>query len=123
LSLLFAIILTASALLLNNYLVPRYGMEGAAISNLVSYGIYYILIVVTIVPLIRIHVTERRWWSILLLLVTLFGLNWLWQTYLPQLNIWLDSLLRSVVLLGSGAIIAYKAKLSPEINEQLCAIL
>ena len=123
LSLLFALFLTASALLLNNYLVPRFGMQGAAISNLVSYGLYYILIVVTIVPLIRIHVTERRWWSILLLLVTLFGLNWLWQTYLPQLNIWLDSLLRSVVLLGSGAIIAYKAKLSPEINEQLCAIL
>ena len=118
-SLLLSLILTVSALLLNNYLVPLYGMEGAAWSNMLSYGLYYLLIIATVVPLCRVHIIDRNWWAILALVVVLFALNWAWQTYLPALNIWLDSILRSVVILGSGALIAYKAKLSPEINDQI----
>ena len=122
-SLILSLILTVSALWLNNYLVPLYGMEGAALSNLLSYGIYYILVILMVVPLCRIRPTDKRWWYILALLAVLFVLNWLWQTYMPSLNLWVDSLLRSLILIGGGAFIAYKAKLSPEINQQICAIL
>ncbi len=118
-SLLLSLLLTVSALLLNNYLVPLYGMEGAAWSNMLSYGLYYLLIIATVVPLCRVHIIDRNWWAILALVVVLFALNWAWQTYLPAMNIWLDSILRSVIILGSGALIAYKAKLSPEINDQI----
>lgn len=118
-SLLLSLILTVSALLLNNYLVPALAMNGAALSNLISYGIYYLLIILTVVPLCRIRVIDRRWWYILALLIVLFALNQIWLSYLPHFNIWLDSLLRTLVLLGSGAFIAYKAKLSPEINTVL----
>ena len=122
-SLLLSLILTVTALVLNNYLVPLYGMDGAACSNLLSYGLYYLLSIATIVPLCRLRVVDGRWGYVLLLLAVLFTLNWAWQTFLPALNIWVDSLLRTVVLIGGGAFIAYKAKLSPEINQQLCAIL
>ncbi len=118
-SLLLSLILTVSALVLNNYLVPLWGMDGAAISNVVSYGLYYLLIIATVVPLCRVHVVDRRWWLILLLILAIFALNWAWQTYLPALNIWADSILRSLVLLGGGALIAYKAGLSPEVTEQI----
>ena len=118
-SLLMSLVLTVSAILLNNYLVPLYGMEGAALSNLISYGIYYLLIIATVVPLGRFHVIDRKWVYILLLLMAVFGLNWLWQSYLPAMNIWVDSICRSIVLLGGGAWIAYKAQLSPEINHQV----
>ena len=118
-SLLLSLILTISALVLNNYLVPLWGMDGAAISNVVSYGLYYLLIIATVVPLCRVHVVDRRWWWILLLLLAIFALNGAWQTYLPALNIWADSILRSLVLLGGGALIAYKAGLSPEVTEQI----
>ena len=118
-SLLMSLVLTVSAILLNNYLVPLYGMEGAALSNLISYGIYYLLIIATVVPLGRFHVIDRKWVYILLLLTVVFGLNWLWQSYLPAMNIWVDSICRSIVLLGGGAWIAYKAQLSPEINHQV----
>ncbi|MBR1878724.1 MAG: oligosaccharide flippase family protein [Paludibacteraceae bacterium] len=118
-SLLFSLILTISAILLNNYLVPLYGMNGAAMSNLVSYGMYFLLTVITVTALSRIRVVDTRWWLILCLLTGIFALNWLWQTYLPINNIWLDSILRSVVLLGGGLLIAYKTKLSPEINALL----
>ena len=122
-SLILSLILTVSAMMLNNYLVPLWGMEGAAVSNLLSYGLYFVLIIATVVPLGHSHVVDRNWWYIALLLVGLFGLNTLWCMYAPLSNIWFDSILRSIVLIGGGAFIAYKAKLSPEINQQLCAIL
>ena len=118
-SLLLALILTISALVLNNYLVPLYGMEGAALSNLLSYGLYFILVICTVIALCHIRLIDKRWWYIVALLAALFVLNWLWQSFLPTLNIWVDSLLRSLVFIGGGAFIAYKAKLSPEINNQL----
>ena len=118
-SLLLSLILTASALWLNNYLVPLFGIDGAALSNLFSYGLYYLLVLLTVLPLCRIRVVDKRWWLILALLALLFALNWLWQTYLPAKNIWFDSIARSIVFLGLGAFIAYKAELSPEINNQI----
>lgn len=118
-SLLLSLILTASALWLNNYLVPLFGIDGAALSNLFSYGLYYLLVLLTVLPLCRIRVVDKRWWLILALLALLFALNWLWQTYMPAKNIWFDSIARSIVFLGLGALIAYKAELSPEINNQI----
>ncbi|MBR1380929.1 MAG: hypothetical protein IJ554_00465, partial [Paludibacteraceae bacterium] len=118
-SLVLALILTTSALLLNNYLIPLYGMEGAALSNLLSYGLYYLLVIATLVPLCRIRIIDHQWLYILLLILAVFGLNWLWQTYLPSFGIWTDSILRSIVLLGGACLIAYKAQLSPELNDQI----
>ena len=119
LSLIFSLVLTISALLLNNYLLPLLGMEGAALSNLLSYSLYYILIIATVVPLGGFHVVDRKWWRIALLLAGLFALNALWSMYAPLPNIWFDSLLRSLVLIGGGLYIAFKAQLSPEINKAL----
>jgi len=118
-SLLLSLILTVSALLLNNYLVPTLKMEGAALSNLISFGVYYLLIIATVIPLCRVQIVDKRWWCILALLVGLFALNWAWQTWIPAMNIWFDSVLRSLIIIGGGLLIAYKAQLSPEINHSL----
>ena len=118
-SLFISLALTISALILNNYLVPLYGMNGAALSNLLSYGLYVALTILFVVSLCRIRIIEKRWWFILLLLVVLFAINALWCQFAPTMNIWADSLLRSAVLIGGGALIAYKAELSPEINKTL----
>ena len=118
-SLLLSLVLTVSAIILNNYLVPHFGMDGAAWSNLISYGLYFLLILLTVRLTCRFNIIDHRWWWIFALLVGLFVLNTLWQHYLPVHNIWFDSFVRSVVLLGSGALIAYKTNLSPEINQQI----
>ena len=118
-SLLLSLILTVSAIALNNYLVPLWGMEGAAFSNLMSYGLYYLLIIATVVPLGHFHVVDKRWWYIAALLMILFAGNYVWQTFMPSVNIWLDSIIRSLVIIGGGLYIAYTAKLSPELNQQI----
>ncbi len=118
-SLLLSLILTVSALLLNNYLIPIFGMEGAAASNLLSYALYYLLGIVFVTMLCHIRIVDGKWWIILALLIALFAINQLWCMYAPTMNIWLDSLLRTFILIGGGAFIAYKAKLSPEINNQI----
>ena len=118
-SLLLSLILTGSVLLLNNYLIPRYGIDGAALSNLIAYALYGLLLVLTLVPLCRLKIVNCRWAYTALLLLTIFVLNALWCRYIPTINIWLDAILRSIILLGGGLWIAYRAKLSPEINALL----
>ena len=118
-SLIFSLLLTVSSILLNNNLIPILGMNGAAISNLVSYAVYFLLIVVTVRLTLRTPTFTREHIYIVLLFAIIFGLNYLWQHFLPINNIWLSSMLRSVVLLGTATLVAWFANLSPEIKQQI----
>ena len=119
LSLIFSVLLTASSILLNNYLIPILGMDGAAMSNLVSYAVYYILIVIAVRCTLRTATFAREHAYIILLFAVILILNFLWQRYLPIQSIWLSSIIRSFVLLGSAGVVAWCANLSPEINNQV----
>ena len=118
-SLIFSVLLTVSSILLNNNLIPILGMNGAAISNLVSYAVYFLLIVVTVRLTLRTPTFTREHIYIVLLFAIIFGLNYLWQHFLPINDIWLSSMLRSVVLLGTATLVAWFANLSPEIKQQI----
>ena len=118
-SLLFSFILTITSILLNNHLIPHFGMEGAAISNLISYAIYFVLIVLTVRLTLKTPTFTRQHLKILLLIVVIMNLNFLWLKYVPINNIWISSLLRTVVLMGGACLVAWHKNLSPEINQQL----
>ena len=118
-SLLFSFILTITSILLNNLLIPHLGMEGAAVSNLIAYAIYFILIVLTVRLTLHAPTFTRQHLQILILIVLILNLNFLWQKYLPINNIWISSIVRSVVLIGGGCAIAWFKNLSPEINQQV----
>ncbi|MBR2935549.1 MAG: oligosaccharide flippase family protein [Paludibacteraceae bacterium] len=115
-SLIFSIVLTISSILLNNFLVPLFGMNGAAMSNLIAYAIYFLLIVVTVRLTLRTPTFAREHLYILFLFAAVLLLNHLWQSYLPIHNIWLSSIVRSVVLLGAAGVVAWCANLSPEVK-------
>ena len=122
-SLIFSILLTVSSIILNNNLIPSHGMNGAAMSNLISYAVYFILIVITVRLTLRTSTFTRKHIYIVLLFAAIFALNYLWQQYLPIQNIWLSSIIRSVILLGAASLIAWFANLSPEINQQITSFL
>lgn len=122
-SLLFSFILTITSILLNNLLIPHLGMEGAAVSNLIAYAIYFILIVLTVRLTLHAPTFTRQHLQILILIVLILNLNFLWQKYLPINNIWLSSIIRSIVLIGGGCAIAWFNNLSPEINQQVKSLI
>ena len=118
-SLLFSFLLTASSIGLNNLLIPHFGMDGAAVSNLIAYALYFLLITLTVRLTLHAPTFTRQHAKILLLIVVILNLNFLWQTYLPINNIWLSSIIRSLVLIGGGCAVAWFKNLSPEINQQV----
>ena len=118
-SLLFSFILTASSIMLNNALIPKLGMNGAAVSNLLSYAIYFITIVITVRLTIQAPTFTRQHLKIVLLLLLILCTNTLWLKYLPINNIWISSILRTTILMGGACAIAWYKNLSPEINQQV----
>ena len=115
-SLLFSLLLTVSAIVLNNNLIPVYGMYGAAWSNLLSYALYFALIVFTVSRTMRLSPFCRSQGIVALLFVGVLLLNSFGQRYLPLGNIWWSSVIRSTVLIGGFCYLSYRLQLSPEIN-------
>ena len=122
-SLLFSFILTALSILLNNLLIPHFGMNGAAISNLLAYSIYFLLIVLTVRFTLHTPTFTRQHLRIILLIIVIINLNFLWLKHLPINNIWISSIVRTIVLIGGGCFVAWVKNLSPEINQQVRSII
>ena len=122
-SLLFSFILTALSILLNNLLIPHFGMNGAAISNLLAYSIYFLLIVLTVRFTLHTPTFTRQHLKIILLIIVIINLNFLWLKHLPINNIWISSIVRTIVLIGGGCVVAWGKNLSPEINQQVRSII
>ena len=118
-SLLFSFILTALSIFFNNLLIPYFGMDGAAISNLLAYSIYFLLIVLAVRFTLHTPTFTRQHLKIILLIIVIINLNFLWLKYLPINNIWISSIVRTMVLIGGGCLVAWIKNLSPEINQQI----
>jgi O-antigen/teichoic acid export membrane protein len=118
-SLLFSFVLTALSILLNNLLIPHMGMEGAAMSNLISYAVYFLLIVLTVRYTLHTPTFTCQHLKIIFLIILIINLNFLWLKHMPINNIWISSIVRTVVLIGSGCAIAWFKNLSPEIKQQV----
>lgn len=118
-SLLFSLLLVVGAIMLNNTFIPRWGMEGAALSNLLSYAIYFVCIISTLAVTMCIHPFCREQLYTLLILSAVLAINYIWQTFCPIDGIWLSSIIRSLILLAPAGWIVYKLNLSPEINALL----
>ena len=117
-SLLFSFILTALALVLNNLFIPRWGMDGAALATLIADVVYYTLAVVTVRLVLGRPILTRRHLLTIVLLVLLFAANWLCLRFMPISNIWLSSILRSLLIVITAAL-AYRWQLSPELTNYL----
>lgn len=111
LTLLNSCVLTFSALLLNNALIPVYGMDGAALATVLSDVAYYVLVLGITCFALRLQPFNRRHLLTILLIAALFGLN---QLMLP-----VHCLIRTVILIGGGLGVAYVLHLSPEIDALL----
>ena len=100
-SLLFIAILTTLAIVLNNWLIPLWGINGAACATLFSYAIYFVCLLLFIGVKLKVGLFSGKHLHLLAMMLVLFGLDWLWHLLAVPL---LASLPRMAALLG-GAVI------------------
>lgn len=114
LSLVYSFILTIASLYFNNLLVPILGIDGAALANLLSYGIYFGLLCITVGIFCKaspFSLPQLKTVGLLIITTALcMAVN-----RIPDINIWICSLIKTVMW-SAAAWIAYRSKLSPEIS-------
>lgn len=122
LTLLYSIILTILSLVLNNYLIPLYGMNGAAAANLIAYATYFALLCITMLVVCKTSPFAPQQLTTLLLLGALIGLCSAIDYFLPGWNVWALSGIKTTLLILTVGL-AYYLRISPEINNAILHIL
>lgn len=126
-SLLFTILLAGMSLSFNSWLVPRWDINGGAASYAVSYAIYTVLLLVFIRWKVKVLPLSGKMFPVLMVVLVLFGLNWVWTTFLtpwfsglfakPVYGLLLDAVLKSLLFVVLGLTALYKLKVSQSVND------
>lgn len=126
-SLVFTILLAAMSIGLNTWLVPKWDINGGALANVVSYLIYFVLLLVFIKWKIGVNPLSLKLLPVAAIVLALFGLNWLWTVALtpwfaglfgkPVFGLLIDAALKSVLFLAMGIAAIYKLKVSQSVND------
>ena len=125
-SLVFTFILTISAILLNIYLIPILGMNGSALSNLLSYILYFSLLL----SLVKWKTgTSPFSWAqlkVVVIITSIFLLNiaWIHTIYplfaklplRPLTYHLIDGIVKTLILGGLSIAAIYFWKVSEEVN-------
>ncbi len=132
-SLFFTIILTFTAIVMNIKLIPIWGMEGAALASLVSYIVYYILLLAFVNWKIKVCPFSHNEFYTLLIITALFVLDYIMQKNISEyivslfeaelLGQILDSFVRTSVLSVIGIVTIYKLKISKQVNDIIEKVL
>ncbi len=128
-SLLFTVLLATMSVLFNYWLVPRWDINGGAFAYTLSYFIYFALLLAFIKWKIGVQPFSGKMLPVLVVVMVLFGLNWVWSLLLtpwisnlfrePVLGLLIDAALKSVLLLALGLMAVYKLKVSGSVNDLL----
>jgi len=124
LSLLYSFILTVSAILFNNWLIPLFGMNGAALANFLSYSLYFVLILITLAICIRINPFFAGHAKTILLTLLLLAIGYAVDTLISptsseSFSVLLFSSACKTTLWCIALFFAYRWNISPELNKTL----
>jgi len=126
-SLIFTILLATVSVLMNRWLVPILDINGAALAGVLSYFVYYVLLLTFIKWKIGVMPFSRKLFPVAAIVLILFGLNWLWTIALtpwfanlfekPIFGLAIDAAMKSVIFLVLGMTVLYKMKISASVND------
>lgn len=121
--LLFIAALTLSALVLNDRLIGPLGIDGAAMATLLSYAIYFALLLTFLWRRLRVSLFSGAQLKTLAVMAAAFALDWGWRTWLTPLastgGTWhtlADAALKTAVLASAAAAAMVAWKVSPTVN-------
>jgi O-antigen/teichoic acid export membrane protein len=125
-ALIFTLILTTSAVLLNIICIPKWGINGAALATLFSSCLYYLLLLTLVYWKLKVIPICWKHLHILTIILGLFLLDWFWKQYATPLliqntnpTLWIsffEALLRSVFVGGTGFFCVYFWNISEDVN-------
>ena len=127
--LLFTILLTSVSIALNAWWVPKWDINGGALAYVVSYVVYFILLISFIKWKVGVLPFSVKMISVVLIVLVLFGLHWAWTALLtpwftglfdkPIYGLFIDAALKSLILMTLGLTAIYKLKVSQAVNDIL----
>ena len=123
-ALLFIAVLTASAIGLNSLLIGLWGIDGAAAATLLSYLLYFLLLLGYLWWRLKVSLFSAAQLKVLVLMAAGYGLNLLWTHTLTPLiahpsspvTLLVDALLKTAVLAALLAVAVYAWRVSPTVN-------
>lgn len=125
-SLVFTFILTISAILLNIYLIPILGMNGSALSNLLSYILYFSLLLFLVKWKTGTSPFSWAQLKVVVIIASIFLINiaWIHTIYplfaklplRPLINHLIDGIAKTLILGGLSIAAIYFWKVSEEVN-------
>ena len=125
-SLVFTIMLTAMAVVLNVLLIPRYGMNGAALSQLFSYLTFYLCLLFVVRVRLGINILSVPQVKVIALVLALLLLNFCWMKvvaplfmklpFSPTVDALVDAGVKSVILAIFSVGVCYFWHISEELN-------
>lgn len=126
-SLIFTVILTGMAIFLNVMLIPRMGMDGAALSQLISYLIFYLSLILLVKIKMGIGIFSLAHVKVVVMMAGLILLNNLCISFVQPIfhklpcsttvATFTETIIRSLFLLTVTAIVCYHWNISEDINK------
>lgn len=125
-SLIFILILTATAIMLNNWLIPYWGVNGSACATLFAYTLYFLIMMAFLAVRQKVNILSGKQLLVLALVAVLFALNALWSALVAPLSaklpvgtlaaVLIDACCRTLVFLAVSFVAVYKLKISDSVN-------
>lgn len=131
--LIFTAILTTLAIVFNNIFIPKYEMVGSAMASLLSFLIYYALLLSAIAWKSKVHPFSWNMLKLIVIMVILFLINWLSMRYISKPIVaafgngivieFVEAIIRTLILTGIGMAAIYYWNISKQVNELIDRLL
>lgn len=128
-TLVFNILLTLSAIVLNGILISWWGINGAAGATLFAYIIYFVVLMLFNWFSMRVALFSKGQLKVLALVGVLVALNWLWTRWLTPLfgdgtpMLIVESGVRTLCLMGLGLFLVFRMHVSQEVDNLILKII
>lgn len=132
-SLIFTVLLAVMSIVLNRLLVPKWDIDGGALANVISYLVYFVLLVSFIKWKVGVQPFSGKMLPVMIVVALLFALNWAWTAVLTPwfaglfekaiYGLLIDAALKSLLFVVLGLTAIYKMKVSLSVNDLIDKVL
>lgn len=105
-------------ILLNNYAIPKFGLEGAAIATACTWGISGLIVALLILKIYKMNPLTWNIFWVIILFAGLFGINQLWTNQF-NIHFLIFGGLKTVVLMGTAMWVIYQFNLSDDVKSMM----